>query len=295
MSAIGSGHARTLARHVASEPMARSTFTPARSAFRGLRGASELGATTTIAGEVPAVPKSVAGRLDSAEKRVLDILVSLVLLILCLPLFLVVGLAVLVDSPGPPFYACARVGRRGRELRVLKFRKMRHGATGPALTTAGDHRFTRIGPWLAATKLDELPQLWNVLRGDMSLVGPRPEDPGFVRARRVEYAKVLEAKPGITGFSQLAFARERDILDAQDAMADYVERLLPQKIVMDTLYASRRTVAMDVRILLWTAVAMLLRRDVAVHRETGRMTLRRAPRTSRRARRAGGPERRRAA
>ena len=147
---------------------------------------------------------------------------------------------------------------------MLKFRKMQRGASGVALTTANDERFTRTGRFLARTKLDEVPQLWNVLRGDMSLVGPRPEDPEFVERFRDDYAEILGAKPGITGLSQLAFAKESEIIDVDDPVQDYVSRLLPQKIALDRYYARHRSLLLDVKILYWTAAAVILRRNVAV-------------------------------
>jgi lipopolysaccharide/colanic/teichoic acid biosynthesis glycosyltransferase len=162
---------------------------------------------------------------------------------------------------------------------MLKFRKMRVDAAGPALTARDDERFTRVGRVLARTKVDELPQLWNVLRGQMSLVGPRPEDPRFVELHRADYAAILEIVPGITGLCQLAFAREAEILDDENPVDDYVERLLPQKARLDRLYARTRTLGMDFRILAWTAMVVLLRREVAVHRETAKMSFRRRPRT----------------
>jgi lipopolysaccharide/colanic/teichoic acid biosynthesis glycosyltransferase len=135
-----------------------------------------------------------------------------------------------------------------------------------------------LGSFLARTKLDELPQLWNVLKGEMSLVGPRPEDPAFVEVNHRAYATILEVRPGITGLSQLAFAAESDVLDPSDRQGHYVRRILPQKICMDQLYAARRSLRMDLRILWWTARAVVAKREVAVNRETGRLTLR-APRT----------------
>jgi lipopolysaccharide/colanic/teichoic acid biosynthesis glycosyltransferase len=158
---------------------------------------------------------------------------------------------------------------------MLKFRKMRVGVSGSALTAPRDERFTPVGRILARTKLDELPQLWNVLVGEMSLVGPRPEDPSFVARDGDAFARILRVRPGITGLSQLAFACESDILDPLDRDGDYVRRILPQKVRLDELYAERRTLAMDVRILAWTAAAVLLRRNVAVNRVSGRLTLRR--------------------
>jgi lipopolysaccharide/colanic/teichoic acid biosynthesis glycosyltransferase len=213
--------------------------------------------------------------LDAAAKRALDIVVALLALVVLLPLLAAVALLVKLESRGPLLYGCRRGGPGGREILVLKFRKMRHGCSGGALTVADDERFTRIGSFLAATRLDELPQLWNVLRGDMSLVGPRPEDPTFVALRQADFERILRVRPGITGLSQLAFARERDILDAADPIGHYAARILPQKIGLDTVYMSQRTLAMDLRIVLWTVVAVVLRRDVSVERGTGRLGLRR--------------------
>jgi lipopolysaccharide/colanic/teichoic acid biosynthesis glycosyltransferase len=209
-----------------------------------------------------------------ALKRALDLAVALPLLVLLTPLILVVAAAIKLESRGPAFHRCKRVGRGGRELWMIKFRKMHDGAGGPALAAAQDERFTRLGPFLARTKLDELPQLWNVVKGHMSLVGPRPEDPSFVESYRDEYSAILTVQPGITGLSQLAFARESEILDPEDRVGHYVNGILPQKIGIDRMYAARRSFGMDLKILWWTAAAVLVRREVAVHRETGRLTLR---------------------
>jgi lipopolysaccharide/colanic/teichoic acid biosynthesis glycosyltransferase len=217
-------------------------------------------------------------RVDRALKRTFDIAFSGILLVLTSPLIAVLAFAIRLDSPGPAFYRCRRVGLRGRALHMLKFRKMHDGASGPALSSPDDVRFTRLGSFLARTKLDELPQLWNVLKGEMSLVGPRPEDPAFVEMRREAYSMILEVRPGITGLSQLAFAWESEVLDPDDRMGHYVGRILPQKIVMDSLYAKRRRFGMDMRILWWTLRAVLGGSQVAVHRDTGRLTPR-APRT----------------
>jgi lipopolysaccharide/colanic/teichoic acid biosynthesis glycosyltransferase len=213
---------------------------------------------------------------DGGAKQVLDRLVALVLLLILMPLIAAVVVAIRVESPGPGFFRCRRVGHRGREFGMLKFRKMHEGAQGPKLTAPDDDRFTRFGRWLASSKLDEVPQLWNVLRGQMTLVGPRPEDPRFVEIAADAYAEILSVKPGITGFSQLAFARESDILDPDDRFGCYVGRLLPEKTRLDRLYVSRRSLALDLRILVWTA-AVVFGREVAVHRGTGRLNLRRRP------------------
>ena len=226
---------------------------------------------------VPANWEYLWASLDVALKRLLDIVGAGVVLVLLAPLLVGLAIAVKLESRGPVFYRCRRVGFRGRELHILKFRKMHKDATGPALTVSADDRLTRVGRFVASAKLDELPQLWNVLRGEMSLVGPRPEDPSFVELRPDDFEVILAVKPGITGLSQLAFAKESELLSPVDRLGDYLERFLPQKIALDRLYVSRQTVWVDLRILAWTVAAVLLRRDVAVNRQTTELTRRRRP------------------
>jgi lipopolysaccharide/colanic/teichoic acid biosynthesis glycosyltransferase len=213
----------------------------------------------------------------SVAKRTVDLVLATTLLVVLSPLVLAIALAVVVDSRGGVLFCCTRVGQGGRTIRMLKFRKMHRDATGPALTVVNDGRFTRVGRFLARSKLDELPQLWNVVRGDMSLVGPRPEDPGFVRHLGAAYDEILVVKPGITGLCQLAFAKEAEIIDPERRVDDYVSRLLPQKIALDRLYAHNRRLWLDLRILAWTVLAVILRLDVAVNRSTGQLSLRRRP------------------
>lgn len=241
-------------------------------------------------GSVAAVRRSVEGTLasprsvttktgwDELAKRVLDVTAALVLLLVFAPLFVLCALAIKLESRGPVFYPCRRVGRYHAEFAMLKFRKMRDGAGGPRLTGGHDERFTRVGRILAKSKLDELPQLLNVVRGEMSIVGPRPEDELFVGVAPADFTPILSVRPGITGLSQLAFACESEILDrATDPHEIYVNRLLPQKIALDRLYAEERTLGMDLRILFWTAVAVVMRGQVAVYRESGRLGRRRRP------------------
>lgn len=220
-----------------------------------------------------------AGRaqVDDLLKRLLDVLAAGGLLVVLSPLIAVTAVAIKLDSHGPLFYPCRRVGRGGRELRMLKFRKMHDDADGPALTVNGDARLTRVGRFLARSKVDEIPQLWNVLKGEMSLVGPRPEDPSFVALRPEDFEIILRVRPGITGPSQLAFAKESELLDPSDRLTDYLERFLPQKIALDRLYVAQRTVRLDLSILVWTLAAVVLRRDVAVNRETIKLTRRMRP------------------
>lgn len=218
-----------------------------------------------------------AGRSRARTKRVLDVTVALGLLVLLALPLLLIALAVKLDSPGPVFYRVRRVGHGARPLTMLKFRKMHDRAGGIPLTADADPRLTRVGRVLARSRLDELPQLWDVLRGRMSIVGPRPEAPEFVALHREAYHHILSVRPGITGLSQLAFAEEHSILDQSDLVGDYVERILPQKVRLDTLYARDYGLLMDLKVLTWTMAAMLLRKRVSVHRRTGALTLRRRP------------------
>jgi lipopolysaccharide/colanic/teichoic acid biosynthesis glycosyltransferase len=240
------------------------------------RASGERGALT-LTHAVPAASASAHAKLDSALQRMLDVVVASSLLVLLAPVIVVIAATIKLESSGGALFRCRRVGRGGRDLRMLKFRKMHEGARGPALVQEKDERFTRIGAFLAKTKLDELPQLWNVLRGEMSLVGPRPEDPSFVEQHREDYEAILAVRPGITGLSQLAFARESEVLDPGDRVGHYTSRILPQKMQMDRLYAERRSLSMDLKILLWTFAAVVGRLEVAVHRDSGRLN-RRAPR-----------------
>jgi lipopolysaccharide/colanic/teichoic acid biosynthesis glycosyltransferase len=213
-------------------------------------------------------------RLDAAAKRLLDIVISLVMLVVLAPLIVLLAVLVRLDSRGPAFFQVKRLGHGNRELLMLKFRKMHNDATGIALTTDGDARLTRIGAFLAKSKLDEIPQLWHVLRGEMSLVGPRPETLAFVECHRDEYEEIVTVRPGLVGLSQIAFVTEGSILDIEDPLTHYVSTILPQKVMLDLMYARQRTLLLDLRILGWSLVAVLLRRQVAVNRQTGRMNLR---------------------
>jgi lipopolysaccharide/colanic/teichoic acid biosynthesis glycosyltransferase len=216
--------------------------------------------------------------LERCVKRGIDIgAASVTLILISLPL-LAIALAIKLDSPGPVFYRVRRVGYRGRPFLMLKFRKMFRDADGIPLTADADSRLTRVGTVLARTRLDELPQLWDVLRGRMSLVGPRPEDPAFVALHLDSYQSILSVRPGITGLSQLAFAREHKILDPDNLLGDYVERILPQKVGLDVLYSRRFRLRSDLAVLRWTIATVALHRQVAVHRSTGALNLRRGSR-----------------
>jgi lipopolysaccharide/colanic/teichoic acid biosynthesis glycosyltransferase len=221
------------------------------------------------------VPDRRARAIDCAARRMLDVVVAALALLVLSPLLVLISVTVVLESPGPVLYRADRVGRNGRPLRLLKFRKMPTGASGLPLTIDGDRRLTSIGGFLSRTRLDELPQLWQVLTGEISLVGPRPEDPAFVDERAGDYAAILRVRPGLTGLSQLAFADECSILSRTDPIADYLERVLPQKCALDRLYVRRVSLVTNLRVLAWTPVPLLLRRSVSVDRATGAIHLRR--------------------
>lgn len=191
-------------------------------------------------------------------KRVFDVAVALAALLLLWPLLLAVAGWIRWDSPGPVFFRQERVGRGGRLFRIHKFRTMRHGAGGLALTVGDDARITRSGRFLRRTRLDELPQLWDVLAGDMSLVGPRPEVPRYVALYPAELrARALAVRPGITDPASLAHLDEARLLAAAaDPELAYVQQILPAKVAQAAAYAERATLATDLAVLARTARAL---------------------------------------
>src|SRR3979490_2318863 len=181
-------------------------------------------------------------------RRTLDILCAGTAASVLMPVFLIVALAIWIESGRPLLFSQLRLGYNGRPFRIYKFRKFRTTCDlhGFPLTLDGDGRLTAIGRVLAATKLDELPQLWNVLRGDMSLVGPRPESISFTDCFHNGFEKLLEHKPGIFGPCQVLFRHESKLYPADDSAADFYRRVLfPAKAKIDLAYFSHRTLASD--------------------------------------------------
>ncbi|WP_242606626.1 sugar transferase [Protofrankia symbiont of Coriaria ruscifolia] len=200
--------------------------------------------------------------LVAGTKLVAEALLAAALLLVALPALLLVALAIKIESRGPVCYRALRVGHRGDPLTVLKFRKMRAGTSGPPVTAAGDERFTRIGAFLARRRIDEIPQLWHVMRGQMSLVGPRPEDPRFVALYQDAYQEILTVRPGLSGWTQLIFRDESKLIGDGDPVHRYVDDLLPEKVRLDRLYAGNRRLTTDFKLLLWTPLVMFCRFDV---------------------------------
>lgn len=191
--------------------------------------------------------------------RLFDLLIAGPAILLLSPVLLLIALIVRWDSPGPVFHRGVRVGKDGAPFCLYKFRSMRVDAasTGPAITARGDSRITRSGAFLRRTKLDELPQLLNVLRGEMSLVGPRPEDPRYVTLYTAEQRRVLSVRPGITGAASVAYRREEDLLTGPDWEEVYCTQVLPAKLAIDLAWLDRRTLAGDLLLLLHTVAAVL--------------------------------------
>jgi len=198
-------------------------------------------------------------------KRALDLVISIPGLLVLSPLLLVLALWITLDSEGPVLYRGKRVGQDGRPFLMYKFRTMVVGAEkrGPAVTYRDDPRITGAGRFLRRAKLDELPQLLNVLRGEMSLVGPRPEDPSYVAFYTPEQRLALSVKPGITGPTQLEYRDEASMLQGEGVDEEYVTRLMPEKLKLDLEYVGTRSLMSDLK-LLWRTVTALLFRDRGV-------------------------------
>jgi lipopolysaccharide/colanic/teichoic acid biosynthesis glycosyltransferase len=197
---------------------------------------------------------------SSLTRRVFDLVVTVLLLPAALLVAVPIAIAVAIDSPGPILYRSERVGRGGIPFEMLKFRTMRHLSIGPPVTVHGDERQTPFGRFLASLRLDELPQLWNVLKGDMRLVGPRPEVEQFVRDEAEGYRRILTVRPGLTGPTQLAYAGETAMLaSAADRELVYRTDILPDKVRLDLEYVESSTLLGDVRVIALTCVLPLLR------------------------------------
>ena len=191
-------------------------------------------------------------------KRLTDMVLATTGLILLAPLFAIVAAALWLDDRGPMLHHGLRIGRGGRSFHILKFRTMRIGGdVGSAITVAGDPRVTRVGRVLRATKLDELPQLINVVRGDMSLVGPRPEAPVYVALYTPEQLGVLAVRPGITGPTQIRFRHEEHLLRGQDPEEYYRTVIMPAKLAIDGEYVRQASYWRDLQLLALTVLAVI--------------------------------------
>lgn len=201
---------------------------------------------------------------DLSLKRMLDLSVSGIALAGAAPLLVIASLAIKLESQGPVLFAHTRLGRRKQPIRTLKLRTMRPNSehVGPAITAAGDPRITRVGRVLRKSKIDELPQLWNVLRGDMSIVGPRPEVARYVELYPPHADALFEVRPGLTDLASLTFRDEETLLArARDRERAYREVILPMKVALSLESLSRSSVRHDVSTIVRTALAIIMGPD----------------------------------
>lgn len=202
--------------------------------------------------------------MNDALKRLFDLAVAGLGVLLLLPIFAAIAIAIKATSTGPVLFRQARVGRGERPFRIFKFRTMRPdpGSGRPSITIGDDPRITRVGAILRRFKLDELPQLFNVIRGDMSLVGPRPETPDFVALYpAAERREIFQVRPGITDNASIAFSNESDILgNVDDPLGYYVDVILPRKRALYLDYVRHRSCFGDIRII-WRTMVVILNRS----------------------------------
>ena len=191
-------------------------------------------------------------------KRAIDAITSAAALVALAPAMAAIAVAVKIDSRGPALYRQRSAGRGNRPFTILKVRSMRVGSTGPLVTVEADGRVTRVGRFLRRYKLDELPQLWNVLVGDMSLVGPRPEVEPYVRLFPDAYARILTVRPGLTDFATLEYRHEEATLHASsDPESAYTDVVLPAKIALYHRYLDEMSLGTDVALVLRTLAALV--------------------------------------
>jgi diguanylate cyclase (GGDEF)-like protein len=206
---------------------------------------------------------TILKQIDNALRRLMDIVLSLVGLIMLSPFFFLIAIAIKRSSPGPVFYWGPRAGKNGKVFNILKFRTMyerKESYTGPKVTAENDPRVTPLGRILRQSKINEFPQLWNVLRGEMSFVGPRPEDPGICAEWPEEVRReILSVRPGITSPASVVYRNEEDLLQSSSLMDTYLWDILPTKLRLDQLYVRNRTVLSDLDVIFWTAVGILPR------------------------------------
>ena len=192
-------------------------------------------------------------------KRIFDIILALILLILLLPIFVIIALIIIITMPGPVFYSQTRTGYKGRLFTIYKFRSMIVNTDDIVITVESDKRITAFGKFLRVSKFDELPQLWNILKGDMSFVGPRPDVPGYYDQLTGDDRIVLDVLPGLTGADSIAYTYEEIILQRQaDPVKFYDEKLFPDKVRINKAYVKKQNLLLDIKIMLFTLLGRQL-------------------------------------
>ena len=194
-------------------------------------------------------------------QRLFDLVVATAALVILSPLLLVLAVAVRIASPGPAFYRGPRIGRDGRPFAIYKFRSMVLGGhtQGAGITTRDDPRVTPLGRLLRSSKLDELPQLLNIVIGDMSIVGPRPEDPRYVAFYTAEQREVLRVRPGMTSPASVAYRHEESQLTGEDWEQHYIHVVMPAKLAIERRYLATRTLVADLGVIWQTIRAVITR------------------------------------
>ncbi|MGG7142791.1 sugar transferase [Clostridium nigeriense] len=196
-------------------------------------------------------------KLNQVVKRIFDFLLSLFGIIILSPIFIIVSIAIKLDSKGSILFLQKRVGRYGKEFDIYKFRTMVTDAEklGKQITVGKDNRITKVGAFLRKFKIDELPQLFNVLKGDMSLVGPRPEVPKYVALYNKEQKKVLDIRPGITDMASLRYKDENDILGKVDNPEEYyINVIMKDKLNLNLEYIEKSNVFFDIYLIVKTII-----------------------------------------
>lgn len=192
-------------------------------------------------------------------KRIFDILTSAIVLLVLLPVWLVIALLIAIESPGGVFYKQVRVGKDNRDFQLYKFRTMRVGSDKKGLLTVGerDNRITRIGYFLRKYKIDEFPQLLNIIKGDMSIVGPRPEVRKYVDMYTPEQTKVLSVRPGLTDYASIKYVNENEVLAASDNPEQtYIDEVMPAKLELNLQYIANQSLLEDIRLIFKTFKAI---------------------------------------
>ena len=208
--------------------------------------------------------KSIENKSDSFYigygKRICDFIISSILLLVLSPIFIVIALLVKTDSKGPVIYSQLRVGRNWKVFTLYKFRTMKNDSqsNGLRITVLNDSRITPIGRILRKYKLDEMPQLFNIFKGDMSVVGPRPESKKYVELYKEDYSEILQIQPGLTDYALIEFRNEEEILAGyEDAEQAYINLILPEKISLYKKYINEMSFVTDVKIVLKTFLRVI--------------------------------------
>jgi len=202
-------------------------------------------------------------------KRIIDILLSFIVLVLGMPFYLIIGMLIALDTKGRVLYKQSRVGRNNVDFELYKFRTMCVDADQGSLITVGTHdaRITRVGAFLRRFKIDEVPQFFNILKGEISIVGPRPEVRKYVDMYTPEQMRVLSVRPGLTDYASIRYVNENEILAASsDPERTYIEDIMPDKLNLNLKYIDEQSFWTDVKIILQTIIAIINRKTVSLRR-----------------------------